>query len=342
MHLFSELYVATQVRGGDMDEFFCHETLSYPLSLSSCGVLRSGEKSEIVTHLKGLVLAKPETEPSRSIPNVGPVIVNQIKPSKNQTFSKYAEEILLPYLLKYKTSVNANRMDVVYNTYPSISLKGTVRSKRGSGIRRKVTSDSSAPSNWKEFLRSSENETEFFKYLSLKLSTLSDSKIICAYDDTVANKYDDDVTFLTPSDHEEADTRVFLHVKDITRKGLKNDMIHTVDTDVLILAISLYQSLGTDNLWVDFGSGKNRSIIPLHDVVLDPIKRKGLRFFFCFTGCDQVSFFENVSKQTAWKVWQVFPQISEVFAKLSNEPTEELMRETLPIIERFVILFVEL
>ena len=167
---------------------------------------------------------------------------------------------------------------------------------------------------------------------------MSDSKIICAYDDTVANKYDDDVTFMTPSDQQVADTRVFLHVKEITRKDLKNVMIRTVDTDVLILAISLYQSLGTDNLWVDFGSGKNRSIIQIHEVVLDPIKRKGLRFFFCFTGCDQVSFFAHVSKQTAWKVWQVFPQISEVFAKLSDEPTEERMRETLPIIERFVIL----
>ena len=135
--------------------FFCHKTLSYPPSLSSCGVLRSGEKSEIVTHLKRLVVAKPETEPSHSMPNVdsvvvdGPIMVNQIKPSKNQTFSKYAEQILLPHLLKYKTSVNANRMDVVYDTYSSISLKGTVRSKRGPGIRRKVTPDSVVPSNWK-------------------------------------------------------------------------------------------------------------------------------------------------------------------------------------------------
>ena len=43
LHLFSQLYVATQVRGGDMDEFFNHETLAHPPSLSKYGQLRSGE-----------------------------------------------------------------------------------------------------------------------------------------------------------------------------------------------------------------------------------------------------------------------------------------------------------
>ena len=115
-------------------------------------------------------------------------------------------------------------------------------------------------------------------------------------------------------------------------------MIHTVDTDIIIIAISLYPSLGTDHLWIDFGSGKNRCMIPIHDIVLNQIRRRGLRFFFCFTGCDQVSVFSHVSKKTAWKVWQVFPEINDVFAKLSEEPSDEVIRQTLPIIERFVIL----
>ena len=133
------------------------------------------------------------------------------------------------------------------------------------------------------------------------------------------------------------DTRLFLHVKDAVQNGFENVMIRTVDTDVLILS-TLYNSLNAQTLWVDFGMGKNRCYIPVHDIVLDPIRRKGLRFFYSLTGCDQVSFFSNVTKNTAWKIWQVFPEVNETFATLSDEPTEDCLRNALPLIERFVIL----
>ena len=49
LQLFSQLYVATQVRDGDMDEFFKHETLSYPRPrLSKHGEIRPGDKSELI------------------------------------------------------------------------------------------------------------------------------------------------------------------------------------------------------------------------------------------------------------------------------------------------------
>ena len=207
LNLFSELYVATQVLGGDMDEFFCHETLSYPPSLSTSGSSRSGEKSGMLSNLKGLVRSNTELEAYHDIPIVdaivvdGPVVVNQITPKKNQIFSKYAEDVLYPYLVKYQSRANANRLDVVFDTYPEISLKGVTRSKRGSGIRRKVNSNSVTPTNWKEFLRSSANKTELFRFLSL-----SCGNIICAYDDTVTNL--NNTMYLSPSDHEEPDTRV--------------------------------------------------------------------------------------------------------------------------------------
>ena len=79
-------------------------------------------------------------------------------------------------------------------------------------------------------------------------------------------------------------------------------MIRTVDTDVFLLSISLYDDLNLEQFWIDFGSGKQRCFLPIHDMVLDPTKRVGLRFFFAFTGCDQVSFFAHISKATLWKV----------------------------------------
>ena len=58
-------------------------------------------------------------------------------------------------------------------------------------------------------------------------------------------------------------------------------------------------------------------------MVLDSTKRAGLRFFFAFSGCDQVSFFAHISKATAWEVWIVFPEVSVWFVKLSNHPNDD-------------------
>ena len=53
LQLFSQLHVATQVRDGDMEEFFKHETLSHPPALSKHGQIRSGDKSDLLPS-KGL------------------------------------------------------------------------------------------------------------------------------------------------------------------------------------------------------------------------------------------------------------------------------------------------
>ena len=212
------------------------------------------------------------------------------------------------------------------------------REKRGTGIRRKVSSTSTAPSNWKGFLRVDDNKTELFRFLSLEISKLSEGTIISAFDGTVTSQQNDNVEYISPTDHEEADTRVFLHVNDMSRKGITRVMIRTVDTDVFLLAVSLYDSLNLEQLWIDFASGKQRCYLPIHEMVLDPLKRNGLRFFFAFTGCDQVSFFAHVSKATAWKIWTLYPDVSEAFAMLSNRPSDEDIETSLPLLERFVVL----
>lgn len=45
------------------------------------------------------------------------------------------------------------------------------------------------------------------------------------------------------SSHEEADTRMYLHVLDVLKRGYKDVCIRTFDTDVIIIGISLYHRL---------------------------------------------------------------------------------------------------
>ena len=73
-------------------------------------------------------------------------------------------------------------------------------------------------------------------------------------------------------------------------------------------------------------------------MVLGPLERDGLRFFFAFTGCDQVSFFAHITKATAWKVWSLFPAVNESLAKLTYRPIDDDIAKSMPLLEQFVVL----
>ena len=53
--LFSRLYIASQIRSGNLDQFFQHENQAYPPALSQMGKLRTGTKSDLVGCLEDLV-----------------------------------------------------------------------------------------------------------------------------------------------------------------------------------------------------------------------------------------------------------------------------------------------
>ena len=65
---------------------------------------------------------------------------------------------------------------------------------------------------------------------------------------------------------EEADTRIMLHLKNASKDGHTKAYVRTVDTDVVILAISFFQQLGLEELWVGFGTGPTYKDIPVHEL----------------------------------------------------------------------------
>ena len=131
-----------------------------------------------------------------------------LKPKKNQTFEGYCIDTVKPAIQKYVTEYNAQPMDIVFDTYKKDSLKSQTRLKRGKGIRRKVQTNSIAPTNWKAFLRIDENKTELFKFISTEI--LPYTIFVYAFDNvSCSNKPTLNMDLLSPSNHEEANTRVF-------------------------------------------------------------------------------------------------------------------------------------
>lgn len=149
----------------------------------------------------------------------------------------------------------------------------------------------------------------------------------------------DDFEGLSPCSHEEADTRMLLHAAHAAKCGHTKILIRTVDTDVVVLAVSQAQHLNCSEIWVAFGTGKSYHYIPAHLIAekIGPEKALALQFFHAFTGCDTTSAFAGKGKKTAWDVWTVCPNITPVFACLSRWPTE-VTDDMLQDIERYVVL----
>ena len=87
--------------------------------------------------------------------------------------------------------------------------------------------------------------------------------------------------------------RIFVHFLDSVREGNKRLLIRTVDTDVVVIAISVFRRLCTSEIWIAFGSGKAFRYIEVHKIaaVLGPEKSIALPAFHAPTGGDQVSSF---------------------------------------------------
>ena len=88
-------------------------------------------------------------------------------------------------------------------------------------------------------------------------------------------------------DHEEADTRMCIHLKDALEKGARNILIRTVDTDVAVILVGLFFTLLTEypsfELWVPFCMGKSYQEIRINSVYdkLGKDKSMALPCFSC-------------------------------------------------------------
>ena len=129
--------------------------------------------------------------------------------------------------------------------------------------------------------------------------------------DVISSSERTNLELLAPCTHEEADTRLMVHALDAASNGCNRIRIRSNDTDVIVLAIAVANTLLANEVWVTYGTGKNVHNIPAHTVAtsLGP-KASVLPMFHALTGCDTVSFFGGRRKKTAWDTWNVFPELT--------------------------------
>lgn len=263
-----------------------------------------------------------------------------LNPGIAKTFLGYYENVFKQYFTNQLK--NCSRIDIVFDRYTSNSLKADTRESRGSGISIKVSDSTTIPKQFKQFLCVNENKTQLFQLLAKKMVTdeYPGKQVLCTYDDQVLTSTTMNVDSISPTSHEEADGRLLLHVKHAVDSGHARILIRTVDSDVVVISISLFSQIqGIEELWIEYGCGKYRKLIPIHGICskLAPEISRNLISFHSITGCDTVSTFCGIGKKTAWKVWMSFREIDGVWHQLCTG-TSEIDDKCHDLLQRFVIL----
>ena len=165
-------------------------------------------------------------------------------PGSAKTFGSYAQ-IFAESILKELRSDTLRRIDVVFDRYFQDTLKSDTLEKKGSGIRISVKATTPICSNWRQFLRVNENKEELFSLLTKQLgdSSVTGKLIVATSAEDIKCSSILNTETLFPSNHEEADTRIFLHAKHAADKGHRLVSIRTVDTDVVVIAIYVFRKL---------------------------------------------------------------------------------------------------
>jgi len=345
--LFSHLFIACQARDGDLDEFFRHENHPYPPSISNGGILHFGTKADLLACFDAMCDSGCDQNASSLTVDTyvldGAAIVQMLKPGSCRTFQDYRDRLFVPYLLSLLK--RCNRVDVVFDIYYADSLKVTTREKRGTtGYRIHVADNTELPANWQDFLCADQNKTELFHYLADACinNDLGNKIVLMTYDDQVRLLVGAvDTTALSPCSHEEADSRMILHglQSSYSQHNAKTLAIRTVDTDVVVLALTFFRKLNLSQLWIHFGVGTHMRLIAVHDlsIKLGQAKCDVLPLFHAITGCDTVSAFQGKGKKSAWSTWNSYPALTQALCNLQTAGSVIQQRDVV-VVERFVVI----
>ncbi|KAL8599464.1 hypothetical protein ACOMHN_029279 [Nucella lapillus] len=343
--LITKLFLSLQSRpDADMEEFFIYKNQREPPSLSNQGSLRSGKKSDILEHLNVPTDRSAEAKAATVLVLDMAAVVHMVRPTSAQPFNDYASQNLVSFL-KSQVTPNVTRVDAVWDTYPEDNLKTQTHNRRGLGPRTRIGDGQTRipKHDWSTgFLKNVDNKRELFPFLSAQLvnQDLGGRLLLSTSEESVLSNRQHDVTGLHPCNHTEADTRIILHLAHAAQQGHQVALVRTVDSDVVILAIHFFTTLGLSQLWICLGSGKKMRDIPIHAIStqLGQLRCLALPLFHAVTGCDTMSHFLGCGKKSAWSAWLSTPELTDTLITLTCNPQElSLQSQHMCTLERFVV-----
>ena len=149
VELFSRMYISCQTRDGDLNTFFEYECHGWPPALAEgINTMRPPTgKADLLPCLEALA-QRPRDAPKGEVRIFdGAALVHHLEHKKCnsviRTFGDYAQKQVLPYVARKLNEGTVMRVDVVWDTYRTDSLKESTRLGRGTGIPLHVTEQTS-------------------------------------------------------------------------------------------------------------------------------------------------------------------------------------------------------
>ena len=131
----------------------------------------------------------------------------------------------------------------MFDVYRSITTKSATRAGIGKGIRVSVRNDTPI-GKFEDFMRVGENNKELLNMIADTIPSIqSNTLLIATKNEHVVSNKDINSSRLEMCNHKEVDSRMFVHVYDSSINGYEKIKVVTVDTDVIVIAISIYHLL---------------------------------------------------------------------------------------------------
>ena len=334
--LFARLLVIGQSRNIDLKEILTYPlgVISYPLA-SADGTLAKTSKSALLEHIETkchdcLVDQVPENS---AIIFDGMALIQGLK-NVPPTFGELADTILV-HMIQLAAKCKATRLDFVTDRYFEMSIKNIERSRRaagGSEIIHIYKTDQKTPTQWKKFLSDGQNKEALIDFLFLTWQEVDFQSLKANFTMYITHRsachafvVDDGTVVVTEvqelsCDHEESDTRMFLHAQHAMLQSYESIIIRSPDTDVAIIGLSLKVQLPVD-LFFFTGVGNKTRIVDLQAVAssLGSDVCKALIGIHTFTGCDSTSAFYGKGKNKAFVIASENKEYIQVFTELGSD-----------------------
>ena len=245
---------------------------------------------------------------------------------------------ILHHILSIAVHFEASRVDFVCDRYFATSIKNAERLRRTGGAQqrhqRALSSNQKTPQQFRTFLQSSENKESLCLFLATHWSSLSNTELrgkslyASLGDKCLRLTADTETTAINTievpeltSDHEEADTRLFLHSEHASA-STNSVVIKSPDTDTFILGVSVAaQKQDGCKLYLCTGLGSTSSrLLDLNAVAsrYGPCTMEALLGFHAFTGCDSTSSFKGKGKLKPLHLMMQSPRFLSTFKDLGQ------------------------
>ena len=164
-----QLYIATTERHGDNLIWirFSHtkstrSRLRWRTEMRRC-IIRQNPKNHPLHREGSISHGSTETYTQQQhdcVVQDGGQLIHQLDAQGTGTFEQFTQRLFLKHLQVELRKVS--RLDIVWDTYRPMSIKGHTHDERGHSVRLKVGPNVRIHGNWSEFLRDSTNKGELF------------------------------------------------------------------------------------------------------------------------------------------------------------------------------------